>query len=372
MNLSACRRWLAILSAGLVASCLLTDSARAQQIIAKPVVQSPWSWFGADFEPEWTGDTKRIDYRPGNHGSTVINVGGLNPYNPPPAPAPIGLVSAARSQSLFTTASVLSVTAESKFNYSIPGKGTSTDKDARYAQVINFQDVLLNQATAVAEMTATIRDDSLAAKGRLSAGTYFPEGVLAAGDGSAAASMSARVFAEYKVTSPLPFSLKGVLSNGGGLDLSFRLTKDSSTNELYSVVTTAGKSSAFDLSGTLTPGNYTLVLNGKVDTAGTRNWGGLGEYSLEFSASAPLTADFDGDGRVGAADLGAWRSTFEPNAGNLTTQSDRRDGTDFLAWQRQLGWGAASEVVSAAVPEPNAFALAALAMLGCVRRGRRS
>jgi hypothetical protein len=82
-----------------------------------------------------------------------------------------------------------------------------------------------------------------------------------------------------------------------------------------------------------------------------------------------LTADFDGDGKVDAADLGTWRSRF----GMLGYQGDasgdgRADGTDFLLWQRQLG--SSERASDAVVPEPATapFFVTAAAILVCLRR----
>jgi hypothetical protein len=68
-----------------------------------------------------------------------------------------------------------------------------------------------------------------------------------------------------------------------------------------------------------------------------------------------MTADFDADHDVDAADLALWR-------GASTT------GNDFLAWQRQLGARAAP--VNNPVPEPAAWTLACLSLLALRTRRR--
>lgn len=74
--------------------------------------------------------------------------------------------------------------------------------------------------------------------------------------------------------------------------------------------------------------------------------------------SAPIAGDFNNDGVVNAADLAVWKTNFAN--GSMT-------GADFLLWQRNLG--ATSVATSAAaVPEPAAGLLAAVAGLALVRR----
>jgi glucose/arabinose dehydrogenase len=93
-----------------------------------------------------------------------------------------------------------------------------------------------------------------------------------------------------------------------------------------------------------------------------------------YSLNPIFSADFDEDGAVDAADLTAWQAAFETSAtGDADGDSDS-DGADFLAWQRQLGGGAAT-IAASAVPEP---AAALLVVGGCIglptllrRQGRR-
>lgn len=80
-----------------------------------------------------------------------------------------------------------------------------------------------------------------------------------------------------------------------------------------------------------------------------------------------LTADFNGDDRVDAADLPRWRSGFGLSSGATNSQGDADgdqnvDGADFLIWQRELGTTPAAAATSA-VPEPTSLRLLALALV---------
>ena len=88
------------------------------------------------------------------------------------------------------------------------------------------------------------------------------------------------------------------------------------------------------------------------------------EYSIKAIARRQPHADFNQDGTVDAADLAAWGEGSRPS------------GADFLNWQQQLGETAptiesldqaldaalaAADASVAAVPEPSAFGIAAIA-----------
>ena len=80
--------------------------------------------------------------------------------------------------------------------------------------------------------------------------------------------------------------------------------------------------------------------------------------AIEFGAA--LTADFNNDGSVNAADLAAWSDDFgaTPAAADADGDNDS-DGADLLQWQRQLGAG----TPVTAIPEPATLALAIVSSL---------
>jgi hypothetical protein len=92
-----------------------------------------------------------------------------------------------------------------------------------------------------------------------------------------------------------------------------------------------------------------------------------------------LAADFNPDenldlaaeGVVNAADLAIWKSGFSLDATGDADNDGDTDGVDFLTWQREVS--VAPTPGAAAVPEPAALAMAAVAMacLGMARRRGR-
>ncbi len=80
-------------------------------------------------------------------------------------------------------------------------------------------------------------------------------------------------------------------------------------------------------------------------------------------AIVPLSGDFDGNSRVDGADFLAWQRGESPGGAVAS---------DLALWQANFGTGALPTAVSAAVPEPSAFLLLALAWitLGLTRAKR--
>lgn len=85
------------------------------------------------------------------------------------------------------------------------------------------------------------------------------------------------------------------------------------------------------------------------------------DYGLAWwagEAPADVEGDFNKDGKVDGADLDDWKDGFGTNY----------DGSDFLAWQRNFGFGVPASPTSAAVPEPAAWTLAAIGLPLLLRR----
>jgi hypothetical protein len=103
-------------------------------------------------------------------------------------------------------------------------------------------------------------------------------------------------------------------------------------------------------------------------------------YELRSQARELPFADFNDDGLVSGEDLAQWTRGFGATAGDGADAADLGDadgdlvvdGSDFLAWQRQLGEGSALGHAASAVPEPDSILLllAAGAVLTARRRTR--
>ncbi|MEM8943781.1 MAG: hypothetical protein AAGD11_01255 [Planctomycetota bacterium] len=112
---------------------------------------------------------------------------------------------------------------------------------------------------------------------------------------------------------------------------------------------------------------------------------GLGSFVVNYGFDSPfgfnnvvlsdfqfeLTADFDNDGDVDAADLAMWQTAYAATSSGDTDGDGDSDGLDLLRWQRQRGIGPISVEAATSVPEPNTVALAALALVSLSIAGRR-
>jgi GH35 family endo-1,4-beta-xylanase len=113
-------------------------------------------------------------------------------------------------------------------------------------------------------------------------------------------------------------------------------------------------------------GDYEVTVDGKTYALD------LAKGTTDYQLVIKLAADFDNDGSVDADDLAVWRTqqALGGSGGDADGDLDT-DGDDYLLWQRQLGLSEAAPVAVAplaAVPEPAAAVLLALASLGVMRR----
>ena len=91
-----------------------------------------------------------------------------------------------------------------------------------------------------------------------------------------------------------------------------------------------------------------------------------------FIASFDLPEpDYDHDGKWDGLDFAAWKDEFGQTTAGLDADyllDNDADGEDFLDWQLQFGQGVPG---AAAIPEPAAITLTALAVLAALRHARR-
>lgn len=92
-------------------------------------------------------------------------------------------------------------------------------------------------------------------------------------------------------------------------------------------------------------------------------------YGLAWWAGESIPGDFDGDGKVDAFDLPKWKTGFGTSEADADDDGDS-DGDDFLAWQRNLGFGVPAVPVGAPVPE-SGTRLLCCAAISLVTIGRR-
>jgi hypothetical protein len=103
-------------------------------------------------------------------------------------------------------------------------------------------------------------------------------------------------------------------------------------------------------------GNYQIVIRnteyGLID---------LQNYGLAWWVGESIPGDFDGDGDVDNDDLPKWKTSVGTSEADADYDGDS-DGNDFLAWQRNLGFGPSALPAVKPVPEPSSLSLCALGL----------
>jgi hypothetical protein len=99
----------------------------------------------------------------------------------------------------------------------------------------------------------------------------------------------------------------------------------------------------------------------------TTGWLFNGQILIDNIKLIRLSADFDDDMDVDAADLATWRGAFGTSTAGDADGNGDSDGQDFLAWQQEQGWVIPEFLPppppptaigsSAVVPEPSSMAL---------------
>ncbi|QDT01552.1 hypothetical protein HG15A2_48990 [Adhaeretor mobilis] len=85
--------------------------------------------------------------------------------------------------------------------------------------------------------------------------------------------------------------------------------------------------------------------------------------ALDVVAASSLTADFNTDGNVDAADLNQWQGDFGINGESDANQDGLSTGLDFLTWQQQRAGSTPSSASNSTIPEPSTALLVIFATL---------
>jgi hypothetical protein len=156
------------------------------------------------------------------------------------------------------------------------------------------------------------------------------------------------------------FAITGAASLGGALEYTLNQFTNPQLGNEYPVLSAAGGVTGAFAASVLPP------------LAGGLRW--VLDYrptSVALVVASPLSADFNDDGDVDAADLAKWRGDFATNAQSDADGDGDSDGADFIAWQGQIGSGTATSA-AVSVAEPGTAALAAwLLAVGCYAGHRR-
>ena len=277
----------------------IAASGKAQtfEITTEAQVRESWSGFGDDFDPAWSGVTKRVDWtlpKPANYGSagfvivSMADWGGLRDFDY----KPIELLWSKRSVDYSAEAAIDKVVASDANNPESSRSGLWSSTNARYGEVTDLKGTLLANGSVIGTQRSDVNEASLTAAGRVSASVIMESSML--NRGQALAASSSQLQAAYRVNEPANFSLSGVLAGGGDLSLDFNLV-DASGNAVYRLspaISEDGGAYKFDLQGTLDAGTYTLSISADVAARmGGRQstrLGGSGEYEISFSAT-PVT-----------------------------------------------------------------------------------
>lgn len=281
----------------IVAAVTSTAKLHAFEVTSQAQVQESWTGFGDDFNPTWSGVTKKVNWtlpKPASYasyGSLVISTGGWGggydfDYKP------IELLWSSRSVDYSAEAAIDQVVASVADDPETAQSGRWSSFDARYGEVTDLKGTLLANGSALATQWSDVKTDSLTAEGRVSASAIMESSVL--NRGRARASGKSQLEAAYRINEPANFSLTGMLAGGGDLSLDVELVDDAG-NAVYKLsptVSEVGGAWKFDLQGTLDAGSYTLSVSADVAARmggyQSSSLGGEGEYEINFSAT-PVT-----------------------------------------------------------------------------------
>lgn len=348
----------------IVTAAASTAKLHAFEVTSQAQVQESWTGFGDDFNPAWSGVTKKVNWtlpKPANYasfGALIISTGSLGwgydfDYKP------IELLWSSRSVDYSAEAAIDQVVASVADDPRMSQSGPWSSFDARYGEVTDLKGTLLANGSALGTQWSDVKADSLTAKGRVSASAIMESSLL--NRGSARAASKSQLEAAYRINEPANFSLTGTLAGGGDLNLDFELVDDAG-NAVYKLsptVSEVGGAWKFDLQGTLDAGTYTLSVSADVAARmggfQSPRLGGEGEYEINFSAT-PVTPFVPREKPQWQKDL------FKLQAGDFG-----------LLWPTEVVPPASSTETNLFVPEPHTGAMLLLGMtlLGLRRKNSR-
>jgi hypothetical protein len=281
----------------IVAAVISTAKLHAFEVTSKAQVQESWTGFDGDFNPMWSGVTKKVNWtlpKPASYasyGSLVVSIAGWRggydfDYKP------IELLWSKRGIAYSAEAAIDQVVASVADDPGMASAGPWSSANARYGEVTDLKGTLLANGSTIGTQWSDIKEASLTAEGRVSASAIMESSML--NRGRARASSKSQLEAAYRINEPANFSLTGMLAGGGDLSLDFELVDDAG-NAVYKLsptVSEVGGAWKFDLQGTLDAGSYTLSVsaNAAARMGGYQSsgLGGEGEYEINFSAT-PVT-----------------------------------------------------------------------------------
>jgi hypothetical protein len=411
-----------------------TSLGEVTNLLAEDATIPSWSGFSEDFNPDWAGETMRLNWSRGGSGGTYIYNLQPTPWKYVP-PKPTELLSSSRSVAsesrAYVSAGGKSATADSSNDYrtnsSTSDSGSWHSTLARYAQVIDLDDYVLGRAISLASIDSDISDSSYTLTSRIQTGGIIDP--IVSSNSLLSSYATAEFAASYRVRKNSQFVLNGLFAGSSGLSAQLTITNQT-TGEIFYEQSLAGLETDtgmkhFSLRGEVTPGVYdfNLVTSSQNEMTPYEiiKQGEIGELSLDFNwiPWGEGAGDFNNNGVVGAEDLALWQGAFglrdhgdvdrdgdvdvdDYNAWYFSADvqdvngdgfvgwiddfsawigverpgdanGDRNiDGRDFLIWQRTYTSPVASAAQSRSVPEPNTALLFSFAICACLIRGRKS
>ncbi|MBL9165601.1 MAG: PEP-CTERM sorting domain-containing protein [Planctomycetaceae bacterium] len=340
-----------IAALAIVAAATSAARLHAFEVTSKAQGQESWTGFGDDFNPTWSGVTKKVNWtlpKPANYGSygSILMVstagwGGAYDFEY----KPIELLWSKRSVDYSAEAAIDQVVASDAYDPESSQSGPWSSSNARYGEVTDLKGTLLANGSTIGTQWSDVKETSLTAEGRVGASVIMESSML--NRGRARAAGKSQLEAAYRMNEPANFSLTGMLAGEGDLSLDFELVDDAG-NAVYKLsptVSEVGGAWKFDLQGTLDAGTYTLSVSADVAARmggyQSTHLGGEGEYEINFSAT-PVTPFVP-------REKPQWQKDIEK----------LHAGFSGLLWSNEVT-PPAVEVYQATVPEP-----ASLSLLAC-------